>query len=131
MPASCRIPSGLWTDTCGIHNEEVDMKGGIGNLMKQAQRMQETMQRAQQELAEMEVTGEAGGGMVSVVMTGRHDVKRVNIDDSLLKEDKEMLEDLLAAAVNDAVRKVESTSQEKMSSLTAGMGLPSGFKMPF
>ena len=107
------------------------MKGGIGNLMKQAQRMQETMQRAQQELAEMEVTGEAGGGMVSVVMTGRHDVKRVNIDDSLLKEDKEMLEDLLAAAVNDAVRKVESTSQEKMSSLTAGMGLPSGFKMPF
>ena len=107
------------------------MKGGLGNLMKQAQRMQETMQRAQQELAEMEVTGEAGGGMVSVVMTGRHDVKRVNIDDSLLKEDKEMLEDLLAAAVNDAVRKVESTSQEKMSSLTAGMGLPSGFKMPF
>ena len=107
------------------------MKVGIGNLMKQAQRMQETMQRAQQELAEMEVTGEAGGGMVSVVMTGRHDVKRVNIDDSLLKEDKEMLEDLLAAAVNDAVRKVESTSQEKMSSLTAGMGLPSGFKMPF
>ena len=107
------------------------MKGGLGNLMKQAQRMQETMQRAQQELAEMEVTGEAGGGMVSVIMTGRHDVKRVNIDDSLLKEDKEMLEDLLAAAVNDAVRKVESTSQEKMSSLTAGMGLPSGFKMPF
>jgi len=107
------------------------MKGGLGNLMKQAQRMQETMQRAQQELAEMEVTGEAGGGMVSVVMTGRHDVKRVNIDDSLLKEDKEMLEDLLAAAVNDAVRKVENTSQDKMSSLTAGMGLPSGFKMPF
>jgi len=107
------------------------MKGGLGNLMKQAQRMQETMQRAQQELAEMEVTGQAGGGLVSVVMTGRHDVKRVNIDDSLLKEDKEMLEDLLAAAVNDAVRKIESTSQEKMSSLTAGMGLPSGFKMPF
>jgi DNA-binding YbaB/EbfC family protein len=107
------------------------MKGGLGNLMKQAQRMQETMQKAQAELADMEVTGQAGGGMVSVVMTGRHDVKRVAIDDSLLKEDKEMLEDLLAAAVNDAVRKVESTTQEKMSGLTAGMGLPSGFKMPF
>ena len=107
------------------------MKGGLGNLMKQAQRMQETMQKAQEELAQMEVTGQAGGGMVSVVMTGRHDVKRVNIDDSLLKEDKEMLEDLLAAAVNDAVRKVESTTQEKMSGLTSGMGLPGGFKMPF
>ena len=107
------------------------MKGGLGNLMKQAQRMQETMQKAQAELADMEVTGQAGGGMVSVVMTGRHDVKRVTLDDSLLKEDKEMLEDLLAAAVNDAVRKVESTTQEKMSGLTAGMGLPSGFKMPF
>lgn len=107
------------------------MKGGLGNLMKQAQRMQETMQKAQAELADMEVTGQAGGGMVSVVMTGRHDVKRVAIDDSLLKEDKEMLEDLLAAAVNDAVRKVETTTQEKMSGLTAGMGLPSGFKMPF
>ena len=107
------------------------MKGGLGNLMKQAQRMQETMQKAQAELAEMEVTGQAGGGMVSVVMTGRHDVKRVNIDDSLLKEDKEMLEDLLAAAVNDAVRKIESTTQEKMSGLTAGMGLPGGLKMPF
>jgi hypothetical protein len=99
--------------------------------MKQAQRMQETMQKAQAELADMEVTGQAGGGMVSVVMTGRHDVKRVAIDDSLLKEEKEMLEDLLAAAVNDAVRKVETTTQEKMSGLTAGMGLPSGFKMPF
>ena len=107
------------------------MKGGLGNLMKQAQRMQETMQKAQAELADMEVTGQAGGGMVSVIMTGRHDVKRVTVDDSLLKEDKEMLEDLLAAAVNDAVRKVESTTQEKMSGLTAGMGLPSGFKMPF
>lgn len=107
------------------------MKGGIGNLMKQAQRMQETMQRAQQELAEMEVTGQAGGGLVSVVMTGRHDVKRVGIDDSLLKEDKEMLEDLVAAAVNDAVRQVETTTQEKMAGLTAGMGLPGGFKMPF
>ena len=107
------------------------MKGGLGNLMKQAQRMQESMQRAQQELAQMEVTGQAGGGMVSVVMTGRHDVKRVTIDASLLKEEKEMLEDLLAAAVNDAVRKVEPTTQEKMSGLTAGMGLPGDFKMPF
>jgi DNA-binding YbaB/EbfC family protein len=107
------------------------MKGGLGNLMKQAQRMQETMQKAQQELALMEVTGQAGGGLVSVVMTGRHDVKRVSIDDSLLKEDKEMLEDLLAAAVNDAVRQVETTTQEKMSGLTAGMGLPGGMKMPF
>lgn len=107
------------------------MKGGLGNIMKQAQRMQETMQKAQQELAAMEVSGQAGGGLVSVVMTGRHDVKRVNIDDSLLKEDKEMLEDLVAAAVNDAVRQVESTTQEKMSGLTVGMGLPGGFKMPF
>lgn len=107
------------------------MKGGLGNLMKQAQRMQETMQKAQQELAAMEVTGQAGGGMVSVVMTGRHDVKRVSIDDELLKEDKEMLEDLLAAAVNDAVRQVENNTQEKMAGLTSGMGLPGGFKMPF
>lgn len=107
------------------------MKGGLGNIMKQAQRMQENMQKAQQELAEMEVTGQAGGGLVSVVMNGRHDVKRVNIDAGLLKEDKEMLEDLLAAAVNDAVRQIESRTQEKMASLTAGMGLPSGFKMPF
>jgi DNA-binding YbaB/EbfC family protein len=117
--------------TSRIDDEEVDMKGGLGNLMKQAQRMQETMQKAQAELADMEVTGQAGGGLVSVVMTGRHDVKRVTVDDSLLKEDKEMLEDLLAAAVNDAVRKVETTTQEKMSGLTAGMGLPGGFKMPF
>ena len=107
------------------------MKGGLGNLMKQAQRMQETMQKAQQELAVMEVTGQSGGGLVSVVMTGRHDVKRVSIDDSLLKEDKEMLEDLVAAAVNDAVRQVETTTQEKMAGLTTGMGLPGGFKMPF
>ena len=107
------------------------MKGGIGNLMKQAQRMQENMQKAQQELAAMEVTGQAGGGLVSVVMTGRHDVKRVSIDDSLLKEDKEMLEDLLAAAVNDAVRQVEANTQEKMAGLSAGMGLPGGMKLPF
>lgn len=107
------------------------MKGGLGNIMKQAQRMQENMQKAQQELAEMEVTGQAGGGMVSLVMTGRHDVKRVTIDPSLMQEDKEMLEDLLAAAVNDAVRQIESRTQEKMASVTADMGLPGGFKMPF
>ena len=107
------------------------MKGGLGNLMKQAQRMQESMKKAQEELAAMEVTGQAGGGLVSVVMTGRHDVKRVSIDDNLLKEDKEMLEDLLAAAVNDAVRQVESTTQEKMAGLGAGMGLPGGMKLPF
>lgn len=107
------------------------MKGGLGNLMKQAQKMQENMQKAQEELANMEVTGQAGGGMVSVVMTGRHDVKRVSIDPSLMKDDKEMLEDLLAAAVNDAVRQVEKRSQERMAGMTAGMGLPPGFKMPF
>ena len=107
------------------------MKGGIGKLMKQAQEMQENMKKAQEELANMEVTGQSGGGMVSVVMTGRHDVKRVSIDDSLMGDDKEMLEDLLAAAVNDAVHQVESTSQDKMSGMTAGMNLPSDFKMPF
>ena len=107
------------------------MKGGLGKLMKQAQEMQENMKKAQEELANMEVTGESGGGMVRVVMTGRHDVKRVSIDDSLMQDDKEMLEDLLAAAVNDAVRQVEATSQDKMSGMTAGMNLPAGFKMPF
>ncbi|MBI3772603.1 MAG: YbaB/EbfC family nucleoid-associated protein [Gammaproteobacteria bacterium] len=107
------------------------MKGGLGGLMKQAQKMQENMQKAQEELAKMEVTGQAGGGMVSVVMTGRHDVRRVSIDASLMQEEKEMLEDLLAAAVNDAVRQVERQSQEKMSSMTAGMGLPPGMKLPF
>jgi DNA-binding YbaB/EbfC family protein len=107
------------------------MKGGIGKLMKQAQEMQANMQKAQEELANMEVTGESGGGLVSVVMTGRHDVKRVSIDDSLMGDDKEMLEDLLAAAVNDAVRQVERTSQDKMSGMTAGMNLPGGMKLPF
>lgn len=107
------------------------MKGGIGKLMKQAQEMQANMQKAQEELANMEVTGNSGGGLVSVVMTGRHDVKRVSIDDSLMGDDKEMLEDLLAAAVNDAVRQVERTSQEKMSGMTAGMDLPGGMKLPF
>jgi DNA-binding YbaB/EbfC family protein len=107
------------------------MKGGLGNLMKQAQKMQADMQKAQEELANMEVTGQAGGGMVSVVMTGRHDVKRISIDDSLMGDDKEMLEDLVAAAVNDAVRQIEKTTQEKFSSMAGGMNLPGGFKMPF
>ena len=106
------------------------MKGGIGNLMKQAQKMQADMLKAQEEMANIEVTGQAGGGLVSVTMTCRHDVKRVTIDDSVM-DDKEMLEDLVAAAVNDAVRQVEKTTEEKMSGLTAGMGLPGGFKLPF
>lgn len=107
------------------------MKGGLGNLMKQAQKMQEDLQRAQEEIASMEVTGQSGGGLVSVIMTGRHDVKRVTIDDSLMKDDKEMLEDLLAAAVNDAVRRIESESKEKMAGITKGMPLPPGMKLPF
>ena len=107
------------------------MKGGIGNLMKQAQKMQEDMQKAQEEMSNIEVTGQSGGGMVSVVMTCRHDVKRVSIDDSLLADDKDMLEDLIAAAVNDAVRQVEKTSSDKMSGMTAGLNLPGGMKLPF
>jgi DNA-binding YbaB/EbfC family protein len=107
------------------------MKGGIGNMMKQAQQMQENMQKLQAEVANMEVEGQAGGGLVKVVMTGRHDIRRVQIDDSVFKDDKEMLEDLIAAAVNDAVRQVEKVSQEKMSSLTAGFNLPPGLKLPF
>ena len=107
------------------------MKGGLGNLMKQAQQMQENLQKAQEELANMEVTGQSGGGLVSVVMTGKHDVKRISIDDSLLGDDKDMLEDLVAAAVNDAVRNVEKHTQEKMSGLGSGLPLPPGFKLPF
>jgi hypothetical protein len=106
------------------------MKGGMGDLMKQAQQMQEKLQQAQEEIAKAEVAGESGAGLVKIVMNGRHDVKRVSIDDSLMTEDKEILEDLIAAAVNDAVRKIETTSQEKMSGLTGGM-MPPGFKMPF
>ena len=107
------------------------MKGGLGNLMKQAQMMQDNMKKMQEQLASMEVEGQAGAGMVKVIMNGRHDVKRVTIDPSLLSDDKDMLEDLVAAAVNDAVRKIDATSQEKMGALTAGMNLPAGFKMPF
>lgn len=107
------------------------MKGGIGNLMKQAQQMQANMQKAQEEMAKLEVTGQSGGGLVQVTMTCKHDVKRVQIDDSLVGDDKEMLEDLVAAAINDAVRQVEKTVEEKFSGMTAGMNLPEGFKLPF
>lgn len=107
------------------------MKAGLGDLMKQAQQLQEQMQKAQQELANAEVSGEAGAGLVKVVMTGRHDVKRVTIDPSLLQEDKEILEDLLAAAVNDAVRRVEEKNRDMLSGMTQGLNIPGGFKMPF
>jgi DNA-binding YbaB/EbfC family protein len=107
------------------------MKGGIGNLMKQAQLVQENMKKLQGELAAMEVEGDAGSGLVKIVMTGRHEVRRVTIDPKLLGDDKEMLEDLLAAAVNDAVRKIEATTQQKMAAATAGLPLPPGMKLPF
>lgn len=107
------------------------IKGGLGNLMKQAQQMQENMQKLQAKMAEMEVEGSAGAGLVKVTMTGKHDVRRVSIDPSLLADDKDMLEDLVAAAVNDAVRKVEAMVQEQMSAATAGLPLPPGFKLPF
>jgi DNA-binding YbaB/EbfC family protein len=107
------------------------MNGGIGNLMKQAQEMQANMQKAQDEIANLEVTGEAGGGMVKVTMTGRHEARRVVIDDSLIGDDKDMLEDLIAAAINDATHKVESVTQERMSGLTSGLNLPAGMKLPF
>ena len=103
----------------------------INNLMKQAQQMQEKMTKMQEQAASAEVTGESGAGMVKVVMTGRHDVRKVTLDPSLLQEEKEFLEDLLAAAVNDAVRKVEAQAKTAMSSMTGGMDLPPGFKMPF
>ena len=111
------------------------MKGGLGNIMKQAQKMRENLQKAQAEIAALEIAGESGGGLVGVVMTGRYEVRRIRIDDSLVGDDKDMLEDLVAAAFNDAVHKVERTVQDKMSGLTAGMGLPPGMlgdlKMPF
>lgn len=107
------------------------MKGAIGNLMKQAQQMQEHMRRMQEQLATQEVEGQAGAGLVKVTMTCRHDVKRVSIDPSVVGDDRELLEDLVAAAVNDAVRKVETTVQEKMGAMSAGMGLPPGLKLPF
>jgi DNA-binding YbaB/EbfC family protein len=107
------------------------MKGALGDMMKKAQEMQENLQKAQREMANREVTGEAGGGMVSIVMRGTHEVSRVNIDPSLAGEDLEMLEDLVAAAINDAVHKVEKMNQEAMQEMTAGLNLPPGFKLPF
>ncbi|UZD67497.1 YbaB/EbfC family nucleoid-associated protein [Marinobacter sp. AN1] len=107
------------------------MMNGMGDLMKKAQQMQEEMQKAQEEAAKAEVTGESGAGLIKVVMNGRHDVRKVSIDDSLMSEEKEVLEDLLAAAINDAVRRVESEQKERMSGMMSGMGLPSNFKMPF
>ena len=107
------------------------MKNPLGQLMQQAQKMQESMKKAQEELATLEVTGQAAAGLVSVVMTGANDVRRVTIDPSVLQDDKEVLEDLIAAAVNDAVHKVEQERQQRMSGLTSGMNLPPGFKMPF
>ena len=107
------------------------MKGAIGNLMKQAQQMQENMRRMQEQLGHTEVEGQAGAGLVRITMTCRHDVKKVSIDPSVVGDDRELLEDLVAAAMNDAVRKVEATVQEKMGAMSAGMGLPPGFKLPF
>jgi DNA-binding YbaB/EbfC family protein len=107
------------------------MKGGIGNLMKQAQLMQENMKKLQEQLAVMEIEGQAGSGLVKVVMTGRHEVKRVTIDPKLLADDREMLEDLVAAAFNDAARKVDETTQQRMAAATAGLPLPPGMKLPF
>ena len=107
------------------------MKGGIGQLMKQAQQMQADMQKAQEEMANLTVTGESGAGMVRITMTCKHEIKSLDIDDSLIGDDKEMLEDLVIAAFNDAVRRVEKTVQEKFSGMTAGLSLPPGMKLPF
>jgi nucleoid-associated protein EbfC len=106
------------------------MRGG-GNMMKQAMALQANMKKAQDEIANMEVIGEAGGGMVKVTMTGKHEVKRVLIEPQVISEDKEMLEDLIAAAINDAVNKVETQTQQRMSSVMSGVALPPGFKLPF
>ena len=106
-------------------------KGGMGNIMKQAQQMQEKMAKMQEDLAKMEVVGESGAGMVKVTMMGNHNVRRVEIDDTLVGDDKEMLEDLIAAAINNAVNRVEQHNRDQMSQMTGGMDLPPGFKMPF
>ncbi len=106
-------------------------KGGLGGIMKQAQKMQEEMQQAQAEIAAMEMTGESGGGLVSVVLNGAHECKRVSIDDSLISDDKEMLEDLIAAALNDAAQRMAAASEERMSGVTSGMNLPGGMSLPF
>ncbi len=107
------------------------MKGGIGNLMRQAQQLQENRQKAQAESAGMDVTGESGGGMVMVTINGRHEARRVQIDPTVPLDDREMVEDLVAAAINDATRRLESATQEKMSGLVGGMNLPPGMKLPF
>ncbi len=107
------------------------MKAGLGNIMKQAQQMQENLKKVQDEIARTEVEGESGAGMVKVVMTGKHDVKKIKIDHSLISDDLEMLEDLVAAAVNDANRRVEHMTQEKMSEVSAGLNLPPGMNLPF
>ena len=107
------------------------MKGGLGDMMKKAQEMQENMQKAQQELAAKEISGESGGGLVQITMRGTHEVNSVRIDSSLMEEDKDMLEDLIAAAMNDAVHKVAKTNQDSMRGLTEGLNLPPGFKLPF
>ncbi len=107
------------------------MKGGIGQLMKQAQQMQADMQKAQEEMASLTVTGESGAGLVRITMTCKHELKNLEIDDSLIGDDKEMLEDLIIAAFNDAVRRVEKTVQERFSGMTAGLDLPAGMKLPF
>jgi DNA-binding YbaB/EbfC family protein len=107
------------------------MKGGIGNLMKQAQQLQANMQKAQEEIAAMEVTGESGGGMVKITINGRHEARRVQIDAAVPLDDREMVEDLVAAAINDAVHRLEAASQQKMSGMMGGMNLPPGLKLPF
>jgi DNA-binding YbaB/EbfC family protein len=107
------------------------MKNALGNLMQQAQKMQEDVKKAQEELAALQVTGESGGGLVTIIMTGKREARKVTIDPSLLGEDKDMLEDLVAAAINDAVNKVAKVKKEKMSAITAGIPMPPGFSMPF
>ena len=107
------------------------LKGGLGGLMKQAQKMQEDMQKAQQEIAAIEITGQSGGGLVSVVLNGRNECKRVSIDQSLFDDDKDMIEDLVTAAFNDAAHKIDEASKERMANVTAGMPLPPGMKLPF
>jgi DNA-binding YbaB/EbfC family protein len=107
------------------------MKNALGNIMHQAQKMQEDFQKAQEELGKLEVQGESGGGLVKILMTGKREVRNLSIDDSLVGDDKDMLEDLVAAAINDAVRKVAKMKKEKMADLTSGMPIPPGFKMPF
>jgi len=114
-----------------LNRKELAMRGNIGQLMKQAQQMQENMRRMQESLATMEVEGQSGAGMVKVQMSCKHEVKRVSIDPSLVGDEREMLEDLLVAAFNDAAHKVEATIAEKVSGMTAGLGLPPGFKLPF